>query len=1663
MNSDGRSAGLTSPNAAAQTELICNAWRDAQVEPESVTYMEVHGTGTSLGDPIEYEGLKKAFERFTGRKQFCAVGSVKTNLGHLDTAAGLLGAVKAICALQNKTLPPSIHFRIPNRKIDFENSALYVCGKPEPWESPAYPRRCGVTSFGLSGTNAHVVLEEAESYAKKSREVKDDVRVLVLSGTTEAAVRRLVSRYHEFIKDERNSLSIDEVCFTANTGRGDYAIRTAFLFKTVQELLSQMERAIASREWQTNEKTGFLYGIADAGQDIGQNTEADIQLLGKIRDEKDLAAKYQGILTLCRQYVKGYAIAWKILYEKKRYYKISLPGYPFEKNRCWINMGEGQEDLSTGLAGKAAVYRQDISDRALDKVTVKKEAGKVAEPLTVRIAQIIAYCLGYQAVSLKDNYYQLGGDSIQAIKVVNSINEILHIHMSVADLLKSSTIQELGAGITAAQDSQELIMPVVRQEAYELSSAQQRIYYACILEGNTTKYNMTNAVIIKGEIDQERLQEAFRALADRHESMRTGFVLADGTPQMKISETVKLDLEYEQSDVAENEIERIVRTFRKPFDLERAPLLRIKLVRVSTDKHYLLYDVHHMVFDGYSFGVVLKDLVRLYHNDTLEPLTVQYKDYAVWHNNRLKSAQLKEQEAYWQKEFAKTIPYTLIPPHKESREKSADSPGSLWLRLEREDTEKLKHIALQSKATVFMTLLSIYGILISRYTGQEEVVIGSPVAGRNHRQTQDIIGNFINLLALKIKVRPNSYFKGFLEEVKETCAKAYENQDYPFQNILPNDSIFNVLFAFHSNLKSQALTYGDWHIEECEYDINTATLDIIMDAEETDEGLLFNLSFDGGRYEHIFMQFMLDNYKVLLKQVIDHPDMKLEKLISLSGSEESRLIKEYGQGEQAVWQEETIISRYEDVSKRNNENTAIRCNDRHMSYKELEQRSRKVAAALQRYGAARHKVIAFMLNRTVNLPVGMIAILRSGAAYLPLDPGMPAEQLGYMLKDSHADMILTESRIISGLPTEIKQYPLINIDEGVNGPEDFTGAYKYTGDSLAYIIYTSGSTGKPKGVMIEHKSLYNFTISMKQLLGLIEGQRILALTTVSFDIWGLESICAMALGLECVLADEAQQKDIFLLERLIVENQVEIIQATPSRMAMILEHDNCEAMLSQIKMLLIGGEKLENALYKRLRKVYKNKIFNMYGPSETTIWSAVKEIVTEDITVGRPIHNTSFYIMDAGCKLRPLGCAGELYIGGRGLARGYINNKELTEERFVISPYDSQEKIYRTGDMARWNVDGDIELIGRNDNQVKLNGHRIELGGIETVLMEYAGIQRAAVLKWEEESGSYLCAYVTGKADIDLLAVKQFLKTRLPPYMIPKFFLSLAKMPLTANEKVDKKRLPKPGSRKTSATVKKEASGDIEKRILAVWEEVLGTEQIGLDDNFFDIGGDSVLLVKLQAKLKKEFGWEISIADFFENSTIIKLAGLLSTKPGSHQEGFTGRVCVSAAFMAKGQHSGGHAALSYMLEGEWSQKRLFTSLAACVYEISEENAFTLYTNLPDDNMISILNFEREKKIEDSEAMAAFLQEVEQKLSSGYKETAINMKKRALPLKGNNIRILFLNGHIKESLLSVCDIVIETATAASSVKINMEYSERLSRDSMKKLLSYYIQMIKAVGQ
>lgn len=1106
-----------------------------------------------------------------------------------------------------------------------------------------------------------------------------------------------------------------------------------------------------------------------------------------------------------------------------------------------------------------------------------------------KLAGIWQEILGLDRVGTSDNFFELGGHSLKATALISRIHRELNVEVPLREVFEIATIKGLASYINNSQKSAyEAIEPVDKKEYYPLSSAQKRLYAIYQMDTSNTGYNIPRNAIIEGRLDCERLEKVFGILTERHEAFRMSFEMRDGKPVQNIHDDVDLKIMYFETE--DKQPEKIMEEFVKPFDLSKPPLCRVGLLSLSEEKHILMFDMHHIISDGTSLTILVNEFIKLYNGENLPELRIQYRDYAEWQNKILNTDTIKNQEEYWLKQFDGEIPVLNMPTDYPRPFKKSFEGGRIHFGLESEYYEKLKNLAYETGTTLYMVLLAAYNVILSKYTSQEDIIVGSPIAGRPHADLSGIVGVFINTLAMRNFPERNKTFREFLLEVKENALKAYENQDYQFDMLveklnihkdISRNPLFDTMFMLH-NMDVQEIAAAGLEFTPYTVEHETSKFDITLSAAEEQDKIAFNIEYSTKLFNEDTIKQLAVHFTNVLKQVGGNPGDKLSAIDVLTETEKRTILSGFNNTLTQYPKDKTIHAIFEEQAERTPDNIAVVCDKQQLTYRELNNRSNHLARTLREKGVKHDSIVGIMMERSLEMMIAIMGILKSGGAYLPIDPEYPKDRIGYMLEDSKAPVLITQEKYKEHFEFKgdiILTEALTQSEEGSVKPAEAS-----TPKNLAYVIYTSGSTGKPKGVMIEHRAVNNFIKGITDLIEFTPDNTILALTTISFDIFLLETLLPITKGLKVVIAAEKEQRDASLLSEVIKKHRVDMLQVTPSRIQLLLNDKKSAECLKGVRTLMIGGEALPEALFKEIKKVCKGRIYNMYGPTETTVWSTVKEQTEEDrITIGKPIANTRVYIVDQSMLPTPVGVPGELYIGGDGLARGYLNNPELTKEKFIENPFMPAGRIYRTGDLARWLPDGDIEFLGRIDQQVKIRGYRIELGEIESAINEQEGVVEAVVYVRESSSkNQYLCAYlVLDKTDVQ--SIKNNLKKKLPEYMIPTAYIVIDKIPLTPNGKVDRRAL-------LNIQQPEDIQNKIPPRnfhdnaIADIWKEVLGLEDVYIHDDFFEIGGNSINIIQVAYQIKEILGVEITAADLMAYRTVHELSDYIIGGGGQNSQ-----------------------------------------------------------------------------------------------------------------------------------------------------------------------------------
>ncbi|HWR62116.1 MAG TPA: amino acid adenylation domain-containing protein, partial [Clostridia bacterium] len=1005
-------------------------------------------------------------------------------------------------------------------------------------------------------------------------------------------------------------------------------------------------------------------------------------------------------------------------------------------------------------------------------------------------------------------------------------------------------------------------------------------YILNMLGKNSTFYNIPSVVVLSGDIDKQRFEKAFRTLIERHESLRTSFEMLEDEPVQRVHETVDFEISYMEE--AESRAEELIRAFIRPFDLSKAPLMRVGLMKVREEKHLLMFDIHHAVSDGLSLNIIIKEYLQLYNGEALNPLTLQYKDYAVWQREQADSEPIKMQKEFWMDTFSGELP-VLNMPTDYPRPPVQSFEGDIVRKiLNAEVLEFLNKKAAEADTTLFILLLAAYNVLLHKYSGQEDIVIGTPISGRRSAELNGVIGMFANTIALRNRPMGNKTFASFLKEVKENALASYDKQDFQFEDLvenldIPRDLSRNPLFAVMLNFLYPEESAKAAEFSLYEFENSISKFDMTVHAAETGAGLELSLEYCTVLFKKETARRMLEHFANIITGIIAFPDSKLNEIEMISDEEKQQVLTGFNNTAAAYPKEKTIRQLFEERAEQLPDKTAVVFNNSTLTYKELNQRANQLARVLITDGVAADSIVGIITEPSLEMFIGIMGILKAGGAYLPIDPGYPADRVNYMLEDSGAKILLTYSHMTEKHNNMVKPVHLLDSESLYSGNNDNLPATGNPAD-LAYVIYTSGTTGKPKGVMLENKSLVNYVSWFSNEAGITDKDKTMLLSSAAFDLGYTALYPSMLQGAELhVMAREAYT-DPEALVKYINDRGITYIKLTPSLYSAIC---SCDSFLEgkglgSLRLVISGGEQINVTDMENTYRLYKHiKIMNHYGPTETTVGTAAYmtdigsfEAFKEKPVIGRPISNNRIYMVDKYLKPAAVGVPGEICVAGEGLARGYLNRKLLTEEKFIPNPFIEGERIYKTGDMGRWLSDGSIEFMGRIDQQVKIRGYRIELGEIENRLIRIEYVKEAVVIAKEGLSGSYLCAYVVAEVKLEKAELKKHLAKELPDYMIPTYFVQLDKIPVTKNGKLDRKALPEPEAGVASGIEYEAARNEVEEKLVELWQQVLRLERIGINDNFFELGGHSLKATSLMSKIHKELSVEIPLREIFRLPTI---------------------------------------------------------------------------------------------------------------------------------------------------------------------------------------------------
>ncbi|HEX8274262.1 MAG TPA: amino acid adenylation domain-containing protein [Longimicrobiaceae bacterium] len=1068
------------------------------------------------------------------------------------------------------------------------------------------------------------------------------------------------------------------------------------------------------------------------------------------------------------------------------------------------------------------------------------------------------------------------------------------------------------AGIESA--APEVLRPRDPGARVPLTFSQKRIWFLEQLEPETCIYNDASGLRLVGELDRAAMEAAVRGVVERHEALRTVFVEEAGEPVQVVLERGPVRLEYHDLTHLPEEA-RLVEVRRiadevtyVPFDLARGPLLRPVLLRLGERDHALLLALHHIIFDGWSFGVFWRDLLALYNAaregrpSGLPPVPLQYGDYAVWQQEHLAGGALDRQLAYW-KERLRGAPGVIGLPTDRPRPPEQTYRGDGFnFAVPQESSARLAALAQREGATLFMGLLAVLAALLGRYAGEDDVVVGSPIASRTRPELEGIVGLFANTLAIRTDLSGDPSFRELLGRVRDATFEDFANQDLPFEKIveelrversLAYNPIYQVLFVLQNVPRPQGALAG-LEIHPLDTAHRKSKLDLALSLVDDERGVRGGWEFSTELFDRETVVRLTDHFLVLLAAAVADPDRRLSELPLVRPEERTRLLRTWSIGVGSGTDARPVHLLFEERAERTPDAVAVALGDEALTYGELRRRSGALAGWLRGRGVGPETRVGVYLDRTPELLVALLGVLRAGAAYVPLDPQYPRDRLEYILRDSGVTVLLTRERLFTELPGSAAVGAVfLDADraEIEAGPDAPPAAPVHAG-SAAYVVYTSGSTGRPKGVVVPHAALAGFTAAARGAYGIGPEDRVLQFASVAFDASAEEIWPALGSGARLVLRTEEMLGSARLFLDACREWGITVLDLPTAywhELVAELCEDRGAELPASLRLVIIGGER---ALPERLRAWRERfgarvRLTNTYGPTEATVVATLGELHDADddpaapprhVSIGRPLGHARAYVLDPRGEPAPVGVPGELYLGGGGVARGYLGDPARTAAAFVPDPFTGTAgaRLYRSGDRVRWRADGTLEFIGRVDQQVKIRGFRVEPGEVEAVLSRQAGVAEAAVVAREDAPGQLrLVAYVVlENAARTVDALRAALRAELPAYMVPAAWVTLDALPLTRSGKVDRRALPAPESAGQERRASAEAlpRTDAERVIAEAWREVLGVEEVGLDDNFFDLGGHSLLLARLRSRLCGRFPADVSVVVLFRYPTVRSLA-----------------------------------------------------------------------------------------------------------------------------------------------------------------------------------------------
>lgn len=1181
------------------------------------------------------------------------------------------------------------------------------------------------------------------------------------------------------------------------------------------------------------------------------------------------------------------------------------------------------DEIPTSATGKP--QRVELAEKFAARISEERCQGFQAPRTRTEkaLAAIWSQILGIERIGINDDFFHLGGDSIRAMQIVSRVRDVMQTELSIRSVFQTPTVAGLAQCIERSSPSNNSFCGSsahlsTGNEPMPLSFAQQRLWFLEQLEPGIPVYNRPVVLRLTGKLNIEVLDRCLNEVIRRHESLRSSFPAIDGEPCLVISPNMTLLLpivDLTSFSVNEREAEALRRAACEscqPFDLAAGPLLKARLFHLDVEKHLLLWLTHHIVSDGWSDGLLLGEITELYRAfvdgrvSPLADLPVQYSDYVLWQRSRSEEKWFAQDLNYWREQLKDAPPLLNLPTDRERPVVQTYRGARQFFSLPLGLTEALKELSRGEDVTLFMTLVAAFAVLLYRYTGQNDVSIGVPVSGRGRVETEDVIGVFVNTVVLRTEMSDDLTVSALLRQTREVAIAAYAHQDLPFEKVvevmrpdrdLSRAPLFQVMFQLR-NLPKRGVNVPGLEVESISLDIGVSKFDLSLEITDDSKGLECRFEYNNDLFDTATILRMQHHFRNLLENFVGHSDQRISELTFLTEMERHQLLVKWNNTKKDYADNSCVHQLFEAHAERIPNAIAVVFEDQSFTYQELNHRANQLAHHLRKLGVGPESLVGICMEPSLNMVVGLLGVLKAGGAYVPLDPAYPKERLALMLQDSQMSVLVSQQQVAVSLPEHSARVVCLDRDwskisrESEKKPDGFDTL----SENLAYAIFTSGSTGRPKGVAVAHRAVINVLTHMREQLGLSNLDTLPHVASLSFDISALEIFLPLITGASVAVVRREAAADGSQLMKTLSDSGATVMHATPATWRLLLE---AGWRGSDQLTILCGGEALQYELADQL-STRSSSVWNLYGPTETTIYSSSALYRrdfsgrTSTVPIGQPIGNTQIYLLDSRLQPVPVSVTGELYIGGAGLARGYLNRPEVTAEKFIPDPFSSEPgaRLYKSGDLARYMPDGKIKYLGRVDHQVKIRGYRIECGEIESALGQHPAVRESVVVAREGSRGDSLSSFGTFERLVAYVVAAQtsvpstnelrdFLKQKLPDYMLPSVFVLLDALPLTPNGKVDRRVLPIPDQRRPELeTFFVAPRTEVEEILARIWTDVLNLEKVGIHDNFFDLGGHSLLATQVLSRVRSVFRMELSLRTLFDHRTVHELAKTITKLRG---------------------------------------------------------------------------------------------------------------------------------------------------------------------------------------